>query len=143
MSRNRSDNPVVLSRIYTRTGDDGTTALSRRQPGPQDRPRLAAYADIDEANCAIGVAITFGGLPGDIVALLPGSRTSSSTCGADLATPVTDTPPPYPPLRIDESYITRPRGRVRRLQRRPADAAQLRPARRDARARRCCTWRGP
>ena len=62
MSRDRSEKPVVLSRIYTRTGDDGTTALGDGSRTVKTDSRLAAYADVDEANCAIGVAITFGDL---------------------------------------------------------------------------------
>ncbi|HEV2936997.1 MAG TPA: ATP:cob(I)alamin adenosyltransferase, partial [Streptosporangiaceae bacterium] len=54
MSRNRSENPVVLSRIYTRTGDDGTTALADGSRTAKTDSRLAAYADVEEANCAIG-----------------------------------------------------------------------------------------
>ena len=54
----------MLSRIYTRTGDDGTTALGDGSRAAKTDPRLAAYADVDEANCAIGMAITLGALPG-------------------------------------------------------------------------------
>ena len=106
MSRERSENPVVLSRIYTRTGDDGTTALADGSRTAKTDARLAAYADVDEANCAIGVAITFGELPADITALLSRVQNELFDLGADLANPVTDDPP-YPPLRIEEAYITR------------------------------------
>ena len=100
------ENPVVLSRIYTRTGDDGTTALGDGSRTAKTDSRLAAYADVDEANCAIGVAITMGDLPADIVTLLSRVQNELFDVGADLATPVTEAPP-YPPLRIDEAYITR------------------------------------
>jgi cob(I)alamin adenosyltransferase len=106
MSRERSDNPVVLSRIYTRTGDDGTTALADGSRTAKTDARLAAYADVDEANCAIGMAITFGSLAPDISGLLSRVQNELFDLGADLATPVTDNPP-YPPLRIEEAYITR------------------------------------
>ena len=106
MSRNRSENPVVLSRIYTRTGDDGTTALGDGSRTAKTDSRLAAYADVDEANCAIGVAITFGELPPDIAGVLSRVQNELFDLGADLASPVTDNPP-YPPLRIEEAYITR------------------------------------
>ena len=80
MSRDRSENPVVLSRIYTRTGDDGTTALGDGSRTAKTDSRLAAYADVDEANCAIGVAITFGDLAGRTSrGCCPGCRTSCST----------------------------------------------------------------
>jgi cob(I)alamin adenosyltransferase len=106
MARERSENPVVLSRIYTRTGDDGTTALADGSRTAKTDSRLAAYADVDEANCAIGMAITFGELPADITGLLSRVQNELFDLGADLANPVTDHPP-YPPLRIEEAYITR------------------------------------
>jgi len=100
------DTPVVLSRIYTRTGDDGTTALGDMSRARKTDPRLAAYADTDEANSAIGVAVTMGQLPDDISALLVRIQNELFDVGADLCNPVTDDPP-YAPLRVDESYITR------------------------------------
>ncbi len=107
MSQNRSENPVVLSRIYTRTGDDGSTGLADGSRTAKTDSRLAAYADVEEANCAIGMAITFGELGADIVGVLSRVQNELFDVGADLANPVTDTPPPYPPLRIDEAYIAR------------------------------------
>jgi cob(I)alamin adenosyltransferase len=106
MARERSENPVVLSRIYTRTGDDGTTALADGSRTAKTDSRLAAYADVEEANCAIGVAITFGELPANIAGLLARVQNELFDLGADLANPVTDSPP-YPPLRVEEEYITR------------------------------------
>jgi cob(I)alamin adenosyltransferase len=100
------DTPVVLSRIYTRTGDDGTTALGDMSRARKTDPRLAAYADTDEANCALGVAVTMGQLPDDIAALLVRIQNELFDVGADLCNPVTPDPA-YPPLRVDESYITR------------------------------------
>ena len=121
MSRDR-DTPVVLSRIYTRTGDDGTTALGDMSRARKTDPRLAAYADTDEANCAIGVAVTMGQLPAEIAALLVRIQNELFDVGADLCNPVTENPA-YPPLRIDDSYITQPRAGLRRVQRRAARAA--------------------
>ena len=63
MTDDSRDTPVVLSRIYTRTGDDGTTALADGARVSKADTRLAAYADTDEANCAIGTAVTLGGCP--------------------------------------------------------------------------------
>ena len=97
---------VNLTRIYTRTGDDGTTALADGTRVPKTDPRLAAYADTDEANCAIGTAITLGGLPDDMLKLLRRIQNELFDCGADLATPLPTTPPEYPQLRIDEGYVT-------------------------------------
>jgi len=101
----QAQTPVVLSRIYTRTGDDGSTALGDGSRAAKTDPRLAAYADVDEANCAIGVAVTMGGLPDDIKRLLIRIQNELFDVGADLCNPVTDQPR-YPPLRIDESYVT-------------------------------------
>jgi cob(I)alamin adenosyltransferase len=106
MAEKSRDEPVVLSRIYTRTGDDGTTALVDGSRVGKTDSRLAAYADTDEANCAIGVAVTFGQLPADITALLGRIQNELFDVGADLANPVSPEPPAYQQLRIDESYVT-------------------------------------
>jgi cob(I)alamin adenosyltransferase len=105
MSSDR-ETPVVLSRIYTRTGDDGTTALGDMSRARKTDPRLAAYADTDEANCAIGVAVTMGQVPAEIAALLVRIQNELFDVGADLCNPVT-ADPPYPPLRIDAGYVDR------------------------------------
>jgi len=99
------DTPVVLSSIYTRTGDDGTTALGDMSRAPKTDPRLAAYADTDEANSAIGVAVTMGQLPADVAALLVRIQNELFDVGADLCNPVSPNPA-YQPLRIDAGYIT-------------------------------------
>ena len=95
---------MVLSRIYTRTGDDGSTALGDGSRAAKTDPRLAAYADVDEANCAIGMAITMGGLPATLVTLLSRIQNELFDVGADLCNPVSENPP-YPPLRITEAYV--------------------------------------
>jgi cob(I)alamin adenosyltransferase len=100
------DTPVVLSRIYTRTGDDGTTALVDGSRVAKTDSRLAAYADTDEANCAVGMAVTFGQLPADMSTLLTRIQNELFDVGADLANPVSPEPPAYQQLRIDESYVT-------------------------------------
>jgi cob(I)alamin adenosyltransferase len=110
MAPDHSENPVVLSRIYTRTGDDGSTGLADGSRTAKTDSRLAAYADVEEANCAIGMAITFGSLGPDIARLLGRVQNELFDVGADLANPVTQSPPPYPPLRIEEDYITRLEG---------------------------------
>lgn len=106
MSSEHRDNPVVLSRIYTRTGDDGTTALADGSRAHKTDTRLAAYADTEEANCAIGMALTFGNLPEPVATLLARVQNELFDVGADLANPVSDGPREWPPIRIDESYIT-------------------------------------
>ena len=105
MAAKRRDEPVVLSSIYTRTGDDGSTALADGSRAAKTDSRLAAYADVEEANCAIGVALALGKPDAAVTALLTRIQNELFDVGADLANPVSDEPPPYPPLRIDQSYI--------------------------------------
>ncbi|MGE5288527.1 MAG: cob(I)yrinic acid a,c-diamide adenosyltransferase [Micromonosporaceae bacterium] len=88
MARNRKDSPVVLSRIYTRTGDDGTTRLGDGSQAAKTDPLLAAYADVDEANCAIGTAITIGQLDSGIAGLLTRVQNELFDVGADLCRPL-------------------------------------------------------
>ncbi|TMR21773.1 cob(I)yrinic acid a,c-diamide adenosyltransferase [Nonomuraea turkmeniaca] len=104
MTRADKDKPVVLSRIYTRTGDDGTTALSDMSRASKTDPRLAAYADVEEANAHLGVALSHGTLPADLVEVLVRVQNELFDLGADLATPVVDDPE-FPPLRVEQSYI--------------------------------------
>lgn len=103
-----------LTRIYTRTGDDGTTGLGDFSRVSKTDPRLVAYADVDEANCSLGVALAMGSLPPRLVEVLRQVQNDLFDVGADLCTPLVhpgDQPQPkYPPLRIDESYITRLEG---------------------------------
>jgi cob(I)alamin adenosyltransferase len=106
MANEQRDNPVVLSRIYTRTGDDGTTALVDGSRVAKTDSRLQAYADTDEANCAIGVAMTLGELPPPMRDLLARIQNELFDVGADLANPVTAEPPGYAQLRVDESYVS-------------------------------------
>jgi cob(I)alamin adenosyltransferase len=106
MARDRRDEPVVLSRIYTRTGDDGSTALGDLSRVPKTDPRLAAYADVDEANCAIGMGLALGSLPADMAGLLSVIQNELFDVGADLCQPVV-AEPPYPPLRVTAGYVTR------------------------------------
>ena len=104
-AKDTSDKPVVLSRIYTRTGDGGTTALGDGSRVAKGDPRLAAYADVDEANCAIGSALALGQLDAGIAALLTRVQNELFDVGADLCNPVVSDPK-YPPLRVEESYIS-------------------------------------
>src|SRR5215468_6295187 len=105
MPADRKDKPVVLSRIYTRTGDGGSTALGDGTRVDKNDPRLVAYADVDEANCAIGTALAFGQLDGPVVALLTRIQNEMFDVGADLCNPITPDPK-YPPIRVDDSYVT-------------------------------------
>lgn len=95
-----------LTRIYTRTGDDGTTALGDMSRTHKTDPRLAAYADTDETNAAIGVALALGGLPAEVVEVLRQVQNDLFDVGADLSVPVAPNPK-YPPLRVTQAYIDR------------------------------------
>jgi cob(I)alamin adenosyltransferase len=95
---------VNLTRIYTRTGDDGSTALGDMSRTRKTDPRLIAYADVDEANSAIGVALALGALPDDVAATLTRVQNDLFDVGADLCTPVVANPA-HPPLRVEKSYI--------------------------------------
>ena len=98
-----------LTRIYTKTGDDGSTALGDFSRVPKTHVRLAAYADTDEANAAIGVAVTVGGLSEEVLAPLAQIQNDLFDVGADLCTPIVENPE-YPPLRVTEEYVTRLEG---------------------------------
>ena len=100
---------VHITRVYTKVGDDGSTALGDGHRVPKTDPRLAAYADVDEANAAIGVAVAMGGLPDEIVEVLRGVQNDLFDVGADLCAPVVPDPK-YPPLRITEPYVERLEG---------------------------------
>lgn len=97
---------VHLTRIYTKTGDTGTTALVDGSRTGKDDPRLAAFGDCDEANSAIGVAVALGELPDDVRALLQRLQNDLFDVGADLATPVVDSPRRQP-LRVTEADVER------------------------------------
>jgi cob(I)alamin adenosyltransferase len=95
-----------LTRIYTKTGHDGTTALGDMSRVAKTDARLTAYADVDEANSAIGVAIALGALADDVASLLRRIQNDLFDVGADLCTPV-DPDPKYPPLRVTPDYTAR------------------------------------
>ena len=97
---------VHLTRIYTRTGDDGTTGLSDFSRVSKNDPRLVAYADCDEANAAIGAAIALGEPDPKLTAVLRQIQNDLFDAGADLSTPLVDNPQ-HPPLRITQNYIDR------------------------------------
>ncbi|RKS71354.1 cob(I)alamin adenosyltransferase [Motilibacter peucedani] len=102
---------VHLTRIYTRTGDDGTTALGDGSRVAKTDARLAAFADVDEANSAIGVAIALGGLDRSVVDVLTSVQNDLFDVGADLCRPVAADEPaagePRAPLRVSAAYVER------------------------------------
>lgn len=95
---------VNLTRIYTRTGDQGTTALGDFSRIPKTDVRLAAYADANEANAAIGVALAGGGLTDDVATVLRRVQNDLFDVGADLSVPL-QTRYAYEPLRVKAEWI--------------------------------------
>lgn len=95
---------VNLTKIYTRTGDDGTTSLGDFSRTSKNDPRLHAYADTNEANAAIGIAVACGDLGEELVATLVRVQNEMFDVGADLSTPLQETYD-YPPLRVDQPWI--------------------------------------
>ena len=100
---------VNLTRIYTRTGDGGETRLGDMSLTSKNDLRLKAYADVDEANAHIGVALATGGLEEAVVAVLTTVQNDLFDVGADFCTPVV-ADPEYPPLRVEQDYVDRLEG---------------------------------
>ncbi len=97
---------VHLTRIYTRTGDDGTTALGDMSRVRKTGARLAAFADVDEANSTLGVVLAVGRPEPEVAALLQQVQNDLFDVGADLCTPIA-VEPKYPPLRVTPDYTAR------------------------------------
>ncbi|MGD9622882.1 MAG: cob(I)yrinic acid a,c-diamide adenosyltransferase [Mycolicibacterium sp.] len=97
---------VHLTRIYTRTGDDGTTGLSDFTRVSKNDARLQAYADCDETNAAIGVAVALSDPKERVLDVLRQIQNDLFDAGADLSTPLVENPE-HPQLRIQQSYIDR------------------------------------
>ncbi|BDZ57252.1 MULTISPECIES: cob(I)yrinic acid a,c-diamide adenosyltransferase [Barrientosiimonas] len=95
---------VNLTRIYTRTGDKGTTALGDFSRTSKTDPRLVAYADTDEANSSIGVVLATTEVAEDVRALLTRVQNDLFDVGADLCTPLVENPE-HPPLRVQQEWI--------------------------------------
>ena len=95
---------VNLTRIYTRTGDDGSTHLGDFSRTSKTDLRLAAYADTDETNSAIGVAVTCGQLREDVAAVLQRVQNDLFDVGADLCTPLAASYA-HPPLRVRDIWV--------------------------------------
>lgn len=99
---------VVLNRIYTRTGDDGTTALGTGARRPKYDLRVAAYGTVDETNAAIGMARIHTGTSEPLVdQMLSRIQNDLFDLGADLCTPETGRDPATPSLRIVASQVER------------------------------------
>ena len=97
---------VRLTRIYTKTGDAGQTHLGDMSRVAKTDPRLVAYADVDEANSVLGVALALGSPPPELTELVRSVQNDLFDVGADLSTPITPDPQ-YPPLRVTAVYTER------------------------------------
>lgn len=95
---------VNLTKIYTRTGDQGTTGLGDFSRVPKTDVRLNAYADTNEANAVIGVALTAEGLAGDVREVLRRVQNDLFDVGADLSMPLQEVYD-YEPLRVRAEWI--------------------------------------
>ena len=98
---------VVLNKIYTRTGDDGTTALSTGERRQKFDLRVASYGTVDETNATIGLVRLHTQDEPTVDAMLGRIQNDLFDLGADLATPETDTPLGWEPLRITAAQVTR------------------------------------
>ena len=99
---------VVLNKIYTRTGDDGSTALGSGERCPKYALRIQAYGTVDETNAAIGMARlhTATAAP-DLDARLALIQNDLFDLGADLCVPDKGKPLPYEPLRVTQAQVDR------------------------------------
>ena len=100
---------VNLTRIYTRTGDGGTTRLGDMSETSKTDPRLQAYADVDETNAHLGVVLATTEVEPDVAAVLTHVQNDLFDVGADFCTPVV-AEPEFPPLRIEQEYVDRLEG---------------------------------
>jgi cob(I)alamin adenosyltransferase len=97
---------VVLNRIYTKTGDAGTTALGTGERVPKTSPRIAAYGTVDETNAHIGVArLHVTGQ--EVDAMLFRVQNDLFDLGADLCVPDRGEKLPYEPVRISDAQVKR------------------------------------
>ncbi|NBW72813.1 MAG: cob(I)yrinic acid a,c-diamide adenosyltransferase [Microbacteriaceae bacterium] len=97
---------VKLTKIYTRTGDEGLTGLSDFSRVRKTDPRIEAYADVDEANSAIGVAVALAQneFDEDTLHLLSQIQNDLFDLGADLSNPLSEHYE-YEPLRVDAVWV--------------------------------------
>ena len=101
---------VTLSKIYTRTGDSGETALGNGERVAKSDPRVTAYGSVDEVNATIGLARLHAGKDGDMDAALARIQNDLFDLGADLCRPeakLDDDIVESPPLRVVQAQIDR------------------------------------
>jgi cob(I)alamin adenosyltransferase len=104
---------VILNRIYTRTGDGGTTALATGERRLKFDLRIDAYGTVDETNACIGLArLHTAEAEPEVDAMLGRIQNDLFDLGADLATPDSGEPLSYEPLRITQGQVDRLEGEI-------------------------------
>lgn len=98
---------VILNKIYTKTGDDGTTGLGTGERRLKFDLRVESYGTVDETNASIGMARQHTEDFPELHAMLLRIQNDLFDLGADLATPEGDEKPEYEPLRVVESQVGR------------------------------------
>ncbi|MEQ8267088.1 MAG: cob(I)yrinic acid a,c-diamide adenosyltransferase [Parvibaculum sp.] len=98
---------VTLNKIYTRTGDKGTTALASGERVPKHALRIESYGTVDETNSALGIARLHTGSIEKLDAMLARIQNDLFDLGADLATPDRGEKLDYEPLRIVDAQVDR------------------------------------
>ncbi|WP_298816801.1 cob(I)yrinic acid a,c-diamide adenosyltransferase [uncultured Roseibium sp.] len=97
---------VVLNKIYTKTGDDGTTALGSGERRPKNDLRIESYGTVDETNAVVGlIRLHTGDSAQEVDIVLGRIQNDLFDLGADLATPETDQDLGYEPLRISDVQV--------------------------------------
>ena len=124
-----------LSKIYTRTGDDGTTGLGDGHRVRKDHARVEAYGTVDEANSAIGMMLAVPGLPTDVARCLTDVQHDLFDLGGELCIPGTQV------IKAEQHRAAR--AGARRVQRPAARAQGFHPAGRRPGRRRAVTSRAP
>jgi cob(I)alamin adenosyltransferase len=114
---------VVLNKIYTRTGDDGTTALGTGERRKKYDLRIAAYGTLDETNAAIGIARLHASADAALDSALSRIQNDLFDAGADLATPGKGRGPGGARLTVTAAQVTWLEQEIDRLN---ADLAPLR-----------------
>jgi cob(I)alamin adenosyltransferase len=99
---------VVLSKIYTRSGDAGTTALGNGERVAKHALRIAAYGTVDETNASVGMARAhLGSSDADLDDILSRIQNDLFDLGADLCVPDPGKKPEHEPLRISDAQVER------------------------------------
>lgn len=98
---------VKLTKIYTRTGDSGTTGLGTGKRVHKSHPRVGSYGGVDETNAAIGVAIQHADEGSLMRGLLEGIQHDLFDVGADLCTPIKEDEDPAMVLRVTQAQVDR------------------------------------